>query len=61
MDSKKNEVKKLNYLGSNNLPKTKPKSLKPMRSIVAVRSLKSKTQATKFTLNISNELSKEFP
>jgi len=60
MNSKKDEIKKMHSLLSNNLPKTKPKSLKPMRSIVAVRSLKSKTQTTKFSLNTVSELSKDF-
>lgn len=36
--------------------KSKPKSLRPMRSMVAVRSLKPKTQVATLAMKVENEL-----
>jgi hypothetical protein len=49
MDLKKDSQKKITEMAKKTIIKAKPKSLRPMRSMVAVRSLKSNTTVAKFS------------
>jgi hypothetical protein len=55
MKTKETTVDSKTFTLENVPTKTKPKSLRPMRSMVAVRSLKPKTVVTSFTLEKTTE------
>lgn len=54
MNTEKKYNSKLPNLTKKILTKTKPKSLRPMRSLVAVRSMKSNITTTKFSRSESD-------